>query len=223
MAIVLSISILHHMKRVLLIFCLCNLVGKIYSQNICACTAKTSKENQHRTKAKHETHYENYVMKKNIIDVKYVYAWEKKYASATNTIKTDAGNVASLRKAGTPEDTLYTLRGYIWFVKLEGNDCDLHMEIGTKDRAGTRIIVEVTKENKQLQEKIKQHLDSIQLLVYGCGTSNLEEAHFNKGIQVLIAGLGFYDASHKPNTNHGDSHTKKYSWELHPVRDIVFL
>jgi hypothetical protein len=40
---------------------------------------------------------------------------------------------------------------------------------------------------------------------------------------VLVTGVGFYDATHKPDTNHGDKHTRKYAWELHPVKEITFL
>ena len=83
--------------------------------------------------------------------------------------------------------------------------------------------MEVSQENKSLQEKIKQHLDSLDLRILGCTTSKASKAHFKKGLPVIITGAGFYDATHKPDTNHGDRHTKKYSWELHPLKDIVFL
>ena len=56
-----------------------------------------------------------------------------------------------------------------------------------------------------------------------CTTSNNNVAHFDDPLPVIVIGLGFYDASHKPDTNHGDVHTRKYSWELHPVQDIIFL
>jgi hypothetical protein len=56
-----------------------------------------------------------------------------------------------------------------------------------------------------------------------CGTSSSNVAHFDVPIHVVVTGLGFYDKSHASDTNHGDVHTKKYSWELHPVRDIDFL
>lgn len=189
----------------------------------CTCSATTQSSHQERTAAKHEKHYEKFKKKKGTIDIAYIYKWEKKYASLTKTIGVKPNNPKSLRKHNSPEDTLYTLKGYLWFVKTEGNDCDYHMEIGTKESNATRIIVEVPKENQALQKKIKVHLDKLKLKVMGCGTENTKIAHFTKGIPVTVTGLGFYDASHKPNEDHGDNHTKKYSWELHPVKDLTFL
>ena len=191
-------------------------------QTICSCTATTTFSNQHRSGAKHESKYNKFAKKKDTVSVKYIYEWEKKYSSLTDSISTGPQKPASKRKKGTPEDSLYILKGYMWFVKQEDNDCDLHVEIGTKDSADTRIAIEVTKENKKLQNKIKKELDKRQLLIMNCGTSDTKKAHFKKGISVLVVGLGFYDVSHKPDTNHGDAHTKKYSWELHPVKDIIF-
>jgi hypothetical protein len=193
------------------------------SNDVCECQAGTSKERQQRSGAKHETDASKYALKKKFISVKDVYKWQGQFSSITKNIKTDPRNKMSLRQHDTPEDTLYTLKGYMWFVKVEDNDCDMHIEIGDKSSSATRIVVEVPRENLALQKKIKKQLDDRDLPILGCGTSNAEKAHFPKGLQVLVAGLGFYDASHKPNTNHGDSHTKKYSWELHPVVDITFL
>ena len=84
------------------------------------------------------------------------------------------------------------------------------------------MIVEVPEENTALQDKIKQKLGDLQLFIMGCNTQSSAKAHFTQGLPVVVTGLGFYDASHKPNTNHGDAHTKKYSWELHAVEDIEF-
>lgn len=188
---------------------------------VCDCKPTTKKANQHRSVAKHETAYNDFTHKKKIINVKYITAWENKYSSTTKSITVGASKESSLRWTETPEDTLYTIKGYMWFISQEANDCDFHIEIGDATGKGNRIIVEVTQENKNLQKKIKKHLDDLGLLIKDCNGSG--DTHFEKGLQVLVTGLGFYDASHKPNTNHGDSHTNKYSWELHPVMDITFL
>jgi len=200
----------------LLLFC-----GLLKSQvTICKCDPSTDFDNQERSIAKHEKHYDKYKIKKDTINIAYIYKWEKLYSNETKSI---SKNPDSQRRNNTPEDTLYTLKGYLWFVKIEKNDCDFHMEIGPKKSNGVRIVVEVTQENKELQKKIKNFLNEQNLEIMGCGISDVKKAHFKKGVPVVVIGLGFYDASHKPNTNHGDKHTKKYSWELHPVKDIKFL
>jgi hypothetical protein len=192
------------------------------AQVTCPCTATTQKKNQHRSGAKHVTNYNDFAWKEDTVDAPYIGHWEKKYKTQTRTIKRDPHNPLSKRKTGIPEDTLYIFKGWLWFVKLEENDCDFHMEIGPRNVLSTRIVVEVTRENLDLQHKIKDKLTERGLSIMGCGTSNSNVAHFDEPIPVVVTGLGFYDVSHKPNTNHGDIHTKKYSWELHPVMDIAF-
>ena len=189
----------------------------------CPCTATTQAANQSRTAAKHEINYSKYILKTDTIGVGYIYAWQAAYDALTSQIKANPNNQASKRKQGTPEDTLYILKGFMWYVKLEPNDCDFHIEIGTDNPPDTRIVVEVTQENKAVQKKIRQELDSRQLHIKGCKPGHSADSHFPQGIPVVVTGLGFYDASHKPNTNHGDAHTKLYSWELHPLKEVVFL
>jgi hypothetical protein len=188
----------------------------------CPCIAGTKKANQHRSDAKHVTNYEDFILKEDTITVAYINKWERKYKTKTMELKVTPTNPASQRKHDTPEDTLYILKGFIWLVKQEDNDCDFHMEIGPENVFGNRIIVEVTKENTALQKKIREELTARGLKIMNCNTSNNNVAHFDTPVPVIVIGLGFYDASHKPNTNHGDVHTKKYSWELHPVKDIIF-
>lgn len=196
----------------------CCLTGAgLYAQITCACTATTEKSHQQRSHAKHVTDYSSFKKKNTPISVKYMYKWQSNYFTKTAGISTQPN---SPRVSLTPEDSLYVLEGYLWMVKTEENDCDFHMEIGTKTGTGTRMIVEVPKENTTVQNKIKQRLGSLGLHIKGCHFSG--DSHFKTGLAVTVTGLGFYDASHQPNTNHGDAHTKKYSWELHPVKDIVF-
>lgn len=211
------------MKYLLIFFSVLNCTILNAQSTMCACDPETEFDRQARSGAKHEKDYGHYKRKKDTIDVAYIYKWEKQYADSVKTISRNPENPKSQRKHKTPEDTLYTLKGYLWFVKSEHNDCDYHLEIGPKEIGGTRIVVEVKEENIELQQKIKAHLNSLGLKMMGCGTSNSKKAHFKIGIPVVVVGLGFYDVSHKPNTNHGDSHTKKYSWELHPVKNIIFL
>jgi hypothetical protein len=210
------------MKRLIsLIIFFVSFFNLVKAQNICECEPTTEKNSQHRSEAKHEEDYDHFVLKTDTVTVSYISLWEKKYKRSTTNIKR-TGNPESMRKNGTPEDTLYILKGYMWFVKIEENDCDFHIEIGPTNALSNRIVVEVPRENLALQKKIKQHLDGLGEKILNCGTSSIKKAHFDKPIPCVVTGLGFYDVSHKPNTNHGDIHTKKYSWELHPVKDILF-
>ena len=193
------------------------------AQPICNCTPSTQQDHQDRTEAKHVDNYNDFILKEDTVDVPYISKWQAKYKTKTNTITKKAHSANSARQHNTPEDSLYILKGYMWFVKTEGNDCDFHIEIGTTNVVRTRIVVEVAKENTAVQQKIKDHLDGLGLKIMGCGTNNTAIAHFDHPLECIVIGLGFYDASHKPMTNHGDVHTKRYSWELHPVKDIIFV
>lgn len=174
----------------------------------CSCNETTAKENQHRTKAKHVTNYESYPEAKYDIVPEDIITWQDLYSSYTREIKKETDRVKE-----TPEDSLYTLHGYIYFIKQEANDCDFHIEIGPKNiKSKRRIIVEVSKENCNLQKEI---LDYIKLK--GFKKNN----QFTKGLKCTVVGLGFYDAAHKPN-KHGGIFTHKSSWELHPVKSVKF-
>jgi len=196
---------------------------KIGFAQMCSCHPGTDIDNQHRTEAKHTENYNDFSSKDDTILISYINRWERKYKKLTNTITRTAGSANPGRQTDSPEDSLYILKGFMWFVKQEENDCDLHIEIGPKNVVANRIVVEVTAENSDLQEKIKTHLDQAGEKILNCGTGNTKVAHFDKPIPVIVIGLGFYDVSHKPNTNHGDIHTKRFSWELHPVKDIIFV
>ena len=176
----------------------------------CPCKPTTKVSNQERSIAKHEKHPENFAQRKDTITVRNIALWDKKYKSKTSAL---SDQPESKRMTGSPEDTLYVLRGYIWFVKREPNDCDYHIEIGKKNIDSSRIIVEVPKDNCALQHKIDDKLTELNLR---------KNKHFPAGIPCLIMGLGFYDASHRTDGHHGDSHTNTHIWELHPVTDIIW-
>ena len=158
-----------------------------------------------------------------VITIEDIYKWQNKYAKATSRISWSPASNRSKRKPATPEDSLYILKGYLWFVHLIKFDCDYHIEIGDKDSSATRIIVEVLYSNAAVQNKIKHYLDNLGLPILGCTETNFDKAHFKIGVPVIVKGYGFYDAYHKVNKTHGDHHTNKYVWELHPVTDIEFI
>ena len=75
----------------------------VFAQENCPCSPGTKKVNQQRSGAKHVTNYEDFVLKEDTITVAYMYKWERKFKTKTNTIKTTPTNPASKRKSGTPE------------------------------------------------------------------------------------------------------------------------
>jgi hypothetical protein len=209
------------MKKFLLIFFMLYISStSLFAQiDICNCIPNTDIPDQHRGNVKHERNFGNFPMRVDTIFPKTIYKWERKYIRKTNTIS--LYGELSKRKHGTPEDSLYILKGFMYFVKREP-DCDFHIEIGPEDTNATRIVIEVPIENCRLQKKIFHIVDSHDGFIMGINTFNKWKAHLKNPIPCVVIGLGFYDKSHRPNTNHGDEHTKKYSWELHPVKDIFF-
>jgi hypothetical protein len=180
------------------------------------CGCKDIKGTHHyRHNQKHETDYEKFPKAKDAIASQDIIGWQKRYVQAMKATKSKS--LDQPRKKNTPEDSLYTLKGYIWYVKHEksgkGADCDFHIEIGTKNRSGRRVVVEVTKDNCRLQQEI---LDTMQ----SHGFSLKKE--FDQGIPCTVVGLGFYDGVHPPSGHGRKGKTTFSSWELHPVKSIMF-
>jgi hypothetical protein len=198
-------------------------VDFILSAQTCKCKSVIPDRMQPRGLEKTVTNNSAYALKQDTITTDYIYLWQSRYHEKTKTITWNDYNKNSRRRKGTPEDSIYIVKGYLWFVWKVGFDCDYHMEVGSEDSSDTRIVMEVPHMYTRLQEKIFRHLDSLHLPILNCTTSDTKLSHFKKGIPVIIKGIGFYDAYHKPGTNHGDLHTKRYTWELHPVFDVQFL
>ncbi len=140
--------------------------------------------------------------------------WQKTYAKL---MKREV--IATTKRVkGTPEDSLYALEGYLWYVKKQ-IDCDFHMQIGPKEKSGKRTVIEMTVDNCELQRAI---LDTLKSRGYSA-----EGKQFKEGIRVTVVGLGFYDGQHATKTakKGASSSLKKQegtAWELHPVKAVVF-
>jgi len=197
------------MKRKLLILFLFAVTSVLLAQkDPCNCNETTPIDRQHRTKAKHVTNYGAYARAKYNITPDDVTGWQDLYSTFTRNANKDTERILE-----TPEDSLFVLDGYMYFVKQEANDCDYHIEIGPKSiKSKRRIIVEVSQENCDLQQKIMEYIVSNGFKL---------NKQFTKGLPCTVIGLGFYDAAHKPN-HHGGNYTHKTSWELHPVKSIEF-
>jgi hypothetical protein len=186
----------------------------------CDCKG-TDVKTQYRTKTKHRKTYAKYPKSKEIIPPEAIISWEEIYKE--ETVNVDRSNEGRKMKKikNTPEDTLYTLKGYLYYIKFQ-DDCDYHIEIGPSDPDSPRVVVELTKdycsEQRQVFEYIKEYLKEKENVTI---TSYKMKREFKDGIPVTMKGLGFYDGWHKPD-DHGRKQTYGSSWELHPVVNVEF-
>ncbi len=175
-----------------------------FQPDACGCSPLIPLSSSYRAEAKLEKDFSKFVKRKNTIDINEVRSWEKKYTPKMNSV-----SPVSSRVKETPEDTIYTVTGYIYDVRLKKNDCDLHLEIGTENVNDLRIVAEIPHENCKLQQKLLDEL----------AKKNFLYKHQNeKGIKCTITGLGFYDGNHPEKEN--KKHERGNSWEIHPVISI---
>lgn len=176
-------------------------------KNQCDCNPNVGSIRPYRLDAKWETKYTSYPVCADTITSLTVRSWESRYKKKVKN------NViwSTKRVMKTPEDTLYVLKGSMWYVKQEV-DCDLHIEIGPKSKSGKRTVVEVTKGNCKLQEAILKQMEKE-------GYKLAKE--FKKGLACVVVGLGFYDGQHPLKTKSRMAE-RGSSWELHPVKSIEF-
>ena len=190
--------------------------------NPCDCQPSVGEHHPYRLIAKWETDLSKYHRAKDTLAPASLHAWQNLYRQVVNK-RTVGWNTPRLK--GTPEDSVYILRGWLWYVRKEG-DCDYHLQIGKKNkRAKRRAVVEVTIKNCALQRAL---LDT--LLSRGYTLSEISKGfELKRGILVSIAGLGLYDGEHgiktPPKSVASTSPLWKQegtAWELHPVFEMSF-
>lgn len=189
------------------LFVVAGLLSASAQQDPCNCKPNVGKKRPYRLDAKWETNYGSFAARADTISSSTVRTWEGCYKKKT---KRDV-IWSTKRLKATPEDTLYVLKGWMWYVKQEV-DCDLHIEIGPKAKSGKRTVVEVTKDNCKLQEAILKRMQQE-------GYKLAKE--FKQGIPCIVVGLGFYDGQH-PLKSESRVAERGSSWELHPVKSIEF-
>ena len=179
----------------------------------CNCVDKHL-HSRYRTKEKHERNFSEFPVAKDTITCGDIIAWQGKYAAISEHIASHTSEIP--RRSGTPEDSLYILKGWMYFVRHESKkngDCDLHIEIGTGNKFDMRAVVELTNDNCQSQKIVLDYLE-----MKGCKLNK----EFSKGIPCVVKGLGFYDGNQYP-TEHGRiGKTNVSSWELHPLISVEF-
>ena len=123
------------------------------------------------------------------------------------------------------ESTIFTVKGYLRLIRIEENDCDIHMEIGESESGDhDRIIAEIpnTPEYCSVQAdmldqlKTKYGVDHVgtEPVVFGDDTENVPT--------ITVTGYAFLDTAHKSKKNgkkghgHGSADVMTL-WEIHPV------
>ncbi len=210
------------MKALCIVLMLLPLYHAMTQTDPCSCTPSVGSIRPYRLPAKWETLGHTYPKGKKSLKPSTIHSWETKYSAKANST-TVAWNTTRL--VATPEESLYTLKGYLWYVKKEV-DCDYHIQIGKKSKgAAKRAVVELTIKQCTIQKTL---LDTLQGRGYTL-TQIRNGVELTKGIQVTIQGLGFYDWQHQlkePNDNtDADSPLWKQegtAWELHPVISFEF-
>jgi len=183
------------------------------SKDPCDCQPQAG-EKPYRFEAKRENKYDKFPVAQEPMKLSSTREWQKKYAKL---MKKDVIR-KSKRVKNTPEDSLYTLDGYLWYVNKQ-IDCDFHMQVGPKSKSGKRTVVEITVDNCAMQQMILDTLKS-----RGFSANGKE---FDEGVPVTVIGLGFYDGQHgakkaKENASPWIKKQAGTAWELHPVKTIVF-
>ncbi len=129
------------------------------------------------------------------------------------------GNWCTPRTAS--EGHLYTLVGWVRFVKDEANDNDWHIEL-TSNRTSPRtscVIVEIPSDDYgQLFAVVR---DSF-LAVTGLSDVRQKGDTIRPAVKIRVTGAAFYDGWHRSASgtdgNHGHCNkSQRALWEIHPV------
>lgn len=116
-----------------------------------------------------------------------------------------------------------TLKGDLWRVNVEANDCDFHLEISGigGGKGDDRIIVEIP----QGPNFVAARNALLQALKVN-GVKLKAQTPLAQPIHVQVLGFSFYDAWHfssnNPQRGHGHGSAQVASlWEIHPVFAII--
>jgi hypothetical protein len=128
------------------------------------------------------------------------------------------------KKTYPREDTVMTVHGYLRLIKIEKNDCDIHMEIaGTRGKNADCIIAEIPNTNEYCP--IREKLFSMLKEKYNVAKVGKSKREFKSRMpEITLTGYPFCDTAHRRKNNpvnkKGSSHGSKFVatlWEIHPV------
>ena len=155
------------------------------------------------------------------IQVADMYGWP-------NVAVTVVNSPANKHRAmpGSKETETSTLDALLRQAKVEGNDCEIHLELSQTAAANARrVIVEIPPDSD-----VESDYQTILRLMHarfphrglGPGTAFI----FTPPVHMTVTGFGFFDGVHKamagpkrPNGGHGSARVKTF-WELHPAWNV---
>jgi hypothetical protein len=116
------------------------------------------------------------------------------------------------------------LKGELWLVNVEENDCDFHLEITGLGGASTddRIIVEIPQGTR-----FRTARNALIQALGAHGVTLKRHTPLTTPLRVQVLGFLFYDAWHFSSTDpqrgngHGSTQVATL-WEVHPVFAIIF-
>lgn len=143
----------------------------------------------------------------------------------SDTVNSDANS--SRPVAGTQESRTFTLDAFLRQAKVEGNDCEIHLEFSDTARTNARrIIVEIppdadfSSDYQTILRLVHSRFPRRRVLGPGVAFGLIPAVH------MKITGFGFFDGfharlvgPHKPNGGHGSANVKTF-WELHPAWNV---
>lgn len=156
---------------------------------------------------------------------------------------------ASNKAIDDRENEVYVIEGNLWRVGLEGNDCDLHLELSDagKGKSADRVIVEIPQEYASTRDELLALLPERERSritnARPNSKGNYRPVNLRSPLRIRVTGYAFYDAYHysakwqtsKPGRcnfspeqlhqrgkNHGTCNVGTI-WELHPVWKVERL
>jgi hypothetical protein len=145
-------------------------------------------------------------------------------ASAPAAGISSPGARTSVQPIDPRESSVLTLKGDLWAINIEPNDCDFHLEIsevgGSVD--SDRVIVEIPQTPPFVAAR-----NALLNKLHAAGVTLHARTKLAQPIRVQVLGFAFYDAWHfsSANPQRGNHHGSPQVgsiWEIHPVWAIIF-
>ena len=209
------------MKRLLLFGFIIGIVSVAGHSQTVTCPAAKPQQNQYRGDVKHRAPGNP---SGTLIGAANMYAFPNITVAA-------AGAAKHAPMAGSKEMQTFTLDAFLWQAKVEGNDCEIHLELSDSQTNSTarRVIAEIPPDSA-FDSDYQAILRLIQKKFPGTTVFGPDVPfRFTSPVHMKITGFGFFDGVHKgfvspskPNGGHGSATVKTF-WELHPAWEVRFL
>jgi hypothetical protein len=134
------------------------------------------------------------------------------------------GSRTSAQPIDPRETSVFTVKGDLWVVNIEPNDCDFHLEVSEVGGSvnSDRVIVEIPQTAPFVPAR-----NALLSGLHAAGVTLHARTTLTHAIRIQVLGFGFYDAWHVSTTNpqrgnHHGSPQVGSLWEIHPVWAIIF-